>query len=372
MKKISITLGALACILLLFVIYQNYHQKSDEIIIGGAISLTGDNALQGKRGLNGMLLAIDMANEQGGINGKKIRLISEDTQTTAKGAINAYTKLTQMNKVDAVISTGDIEFQAINDITKKTKIITIATICSGMLEENRSPYLFRYCFNEKIQDAILFNYVKKEMGANEISLVFPNNLWGKEIEKYYDLSAKQSDITIIQKETYDPASLDQKAVALKLKEKGSNLICARGFGSGFEAVLKHLSELDYKGTIVGDITIQLPGTINNTKGIVEGAYYVSVDLKDSNDTFTNLYRDKYQEKYKEEPSVWDALGFDTCSYLIAALKYSDEKGVSLEESLKLIKDVKLLLGDNKFEDSNDVHFNMSIFKIVNGTKTFVK
>lgn len=354
------------------ILFSSCQKSSNEIVIGGTISLTGDNSMQGNRALNGILLAIDYANENGGINGKNIRFVAEDTQTSAKGAINAYTKLVQMNDVDAIISTGDVEFQAINDITNKSKIVTISTICSGMLENNRSPYLYRYCFNEKDQDAILMNYIKDSLQINDLSLLFPNNLWGKEIEKYNELGAKNASIQISQKETYDPNSLDQKAIALKLMQKNSNIICARGFGSGFEAVLKHLSELGYKGIIIGDITISLPTTINNTKGAVEGAYYVSVDLKDSYDEFTNLYKQRYNKKYGEEASVWDALGFDSCIYIIEALRYAESNGVTLQEALKNVKNVKLLLGDNKFENSNDVLFNMSIFKIENGDKLFIK
>lgn len=365
MKKLFLLL------ILLSFLFTSCQNKSDEIIIGGAISLTGDNSMQGNRGLNGMLLAIDIANEQGGINGKTIRFVSEDTQTSAKGAITAYTKLAQIDKADAIITTGDVEFQAINDITNKSKKVTLATICSGMLEKDRSPYLFRYCFNEKIQDAILMNFVKNDMHKDEITLLYPNSLWGKEIEEYNVLGAKQSGVTIGHKETYDPNSLDQKAVALRVNESNPQIICARGFGSGFEAVLKYLSELGFKGVIVGDITISLPGTINNTKGMVEGAYYVSVDLK-GDDEFTNEYKKKYKEKYKEEASVWDALGYDTCSYLIAALKYSEKNNVSLSEALHSVGDVKLLLGDNKFENSNDVLFNMSIFQNVNGLPKIIK
>lgn len=357
MRKIILTLVSF------LILFSSCQKNSDEILIGGTISLTGDNSMQGQRALNGILLAIDYVNENGGVNGKKVKFVTEDTQTSAKGAINAYTKLVKMNNVDAIISTGDVEFQAINDITNKSKIVTVATICSGMLENNRSPYLYRYCFNEKDQDAILMNFAKDSLRISELSLLYPNNLWGKEIEQYNDLGANNASIHISQKETYDPNSLDQKAVALKLMKKNPSVICARGFGSGFEAVLKHLSELGYKGIIIGDITISLPSTINNTKGAVEGAYYVSVDLKDSKDEFTNIYKQKYSKKYNEEASVWDALGFDTCLYILKAMQYAEDNHISLQESLKKVNNVKLLLGDNKFQNSNDVEFEMLIFKL---------
>lgn len=367
MKKISTLLFIISVLALV-----SCNSIKDEIVIGGALSLTGDNSLQGNRGYKGMMLAVDLANQEGGVNGKAIKLVAEDTQTSAKGAINALTKLFRVNKVTGAITTGDVEFQAINDITNKEKIVTLATICSGMLEDNRSPYLFRYCFNEKIQDALLMQFVKNDMQATEVALLYPNNLWGKEIEQYNEAGAKAAGVNINIKETYDPNSLDQKAVATKLFNQNPKIVCARGFGSGFEAVLRYLSELGFNGTIIGDITISLPGTINNTKGIAEGAYFVSVDLKPDGDAYTDQYKKLYQEKYNEESSVWDALGFDTGKYLIEAIKTADKENISLQEAMFKTDNVELLLGNNKFEGSNDVQFEMSIFNIVDGNIVLVK
>ena len=352
--------------------FTNCSDRTDSVTIGGAISLSGDNAMQGERGLKGMMIAIEEANAEGGIDGKQIRIVTEDTQTTAKGAINAVKKLTDINKVDGVISTGDTEFQAINEIVGKNEVVTLATICSGMLEENRSPYLFRYCFNERIQDRVLMRFVKDSLHADQVALLYPNNLWGKEIERYNEEGAGLAGISISIKETYDPTSLDQKGVAVKLFNKNPRIICARGFGSGFEALLRYLGELGYDGTIIGDITISLPGTINNTNGIVEGAYYVSTDLKADGDMVTELYKDHYSEKYGEESSVWDALGYDSCKFLIEAMRLSKAKGISLREAFFEVKDVELLLGDNSFGDSNDVEFNMSMFQVVDGKQTIVR
>lgn len=367
MRKIAAILF-FACALMVTACKSN----KDEVIIGGALSLTGDNALQGNLGYKGMMLAVDLANEAGGINGKTIKLVAEDTQTSAKGAINAMTKLARINKVAGVISTGDVEFQALNDITNKEKVVTLATICSGMLENNRSPYLFRYCFNEKIQDALLMQFVKGNLNESEVALLYPNSLWGKEIEQYNEDGARAAGVSITVKETYDPNSLDQKAVATKLFNQKPKIVCARGFGGGFEAVLRYLSELGFKGTIIGDITISLPGTINNTKGIAEGAYFVSVDLKSDGDEYTDSYKKLFFNKYHETPSVWDALGFDTCKYLIEALKTAERDNISLQEAMFKTNDVKLLLGDNKFEGSNDVQFAMSIFHVVDGNIVLVQ
>jgi len=363
--KYLITLASLALLI------SSCKQDPNVIAIGGAISQSGDNAMQGTLGMKGMMIAIDEANQAGGVDGKKLSFIPEDTQTKAKFAVNAISKLSRADKVSCIISTGDIEFQAINDIVGKERVVTLATICSGMLEENRSPYLFRYCFNEKIQDAVLMRFVKDSLHVDEVALLYPNNLWGKEIEKYNEEGARAAGIRISAKETYDPSSNDQKGVAVKLLARKPEVICARGFGDGFEALLRYLSELGFQGRIIGDITISLPGTINNTRGIVQGAYYVSVDLKQGGDPVTEHYRQRFRDAYGTEPSVWDALGYDSCKFLIEALRISRAEDIPLREAMFKVRDAGLLLGDNSFSESNDVEFNMSIFQIVDGKQTLV-
>lgn len=367
MKRFIIPLVSLL-ILLSFSSCQN---SSDEIVIGGAISLTGDNALQGKRGLNGMLLAIDLVNENGGINGKKVKMIAEDTKTTAKGAINAFTKLTQVDKVSSVIITGDIEFLSLNDLTKSKQMPSMATICTGMLEENRSPYLFRYCFNEKQQDEMILNYVKNGLGDSTVTIFFPNTVWGQEITKYSKIVADSLNVKIKDLVSFETSTTDQRSVAAKIMSSNPTTICARGFGSAYEAVLRNLSELGYKGNIIGDLTISLPGTINNTKGIIEGAYSISSDIKDDS-RISEIYKSRYREKYKEEPSIWDALGFDACVYLLEAIKISQKDNVSIEEAMYKVQNAPLLLGDNKFGSSYDVLFEMSVYKIVKGVPQFLQ
>lgn len=366
MKRLSISIVSL---LILFS-FSSCQNSSDEIVIGGAISLTGDNALQGNRGLNGMLLAIDMINEKGGINGKKVRLVAEDTQTSAKGAVNAYNKLIQSNHVSAIITTGDIEFLALNDATKRSKVTTIATICSGMLEENRSPFLFRYCFNEQKQDEMIMSCVK-ELGDSAVTIFYPNTLWGQEIVKYSKKTADSLDVTITDMIPFETSTADQRSIALKVMSSNPKIVSARGFGSAYESVLRNLSELGYKGAIIGDLTITLPGTINNTKGIMEGAYSVSSDIREGLEVSDN-YKSKYKEKYGEEPSIWDALGYDTCAFLLEAIRLSEDNNCSIKDAMYKVQNIPLLLGDNKFGSSNDVLFEMSLYQIKNGIPQLVK
>lgn len=254
-------------------------QKDDNVIkIGALLSLTGNNAAQGNLAKNGILLGVEKINEKGGINGKLIKLILEDTETSTKGTINAFKKMTSANDVVAVVVTGDTEFQAVNSLAEQAKLPVIATICTGMLDKGRSNWLFRYCYNEEQEDKCLMGFVKNELGFDNMALLYPNTLFGQDFYKYSKKYIDFNNINITANIAYDFNSLDQRSDAIKIVKSNPSIICARGFGSSLDALLRHISELDYKGNIVGDLSLVVPSTLNNTNGIMEGAYIVASDL----------------------------------------------------------------------------------------------
>ncbi|WP_455564214.1 ABC transporter substrate-binding protein [Akkermansia massiliensis] len=343
-------------------------EKKDCIKIGAILSLTGDNALQGTLGRNGLLMAIDELNTAGGLNGKQVEVIIEDSQTSAKGTINAFKKL-QFASISAIIVTGDIEFQAINSISKGSSIPIMATCCTGMLDEGRNPLLFRYCISEEQEDIILANTIK-ERGIKKITLAYPNNLWGKEVEKYTNKHLEKLNIELVSKIVYDINSANVRLLVAKALQSNPEGICVRGFGQSFESVLRSISELGFTGLIFGDLTLKLPTTIKNAKESLKDGYIVSIDLDtDSKDPFIQNYVKKYIEKYNMQPCIWDALGYDSTVFLLKGIELSENNNTDISDALKSIQSLKLLLGENRFNESNDVTFQMSVWKMKDGDFT---
>src|SRR3990167_9199036 len=80
-------------------------KKEDKNIIkiGEYGSLTGSEATFGISTHNGIMLAIDDFNNQGGLNGKKIKVITVDDQGKPEEAASAVTKLITSDKVVALL-----------------------------------------------------------------------------------------------------------------------------------------------------------------------------------------------------------------------------------------------------------------------------
>ncbi|NBX20769.1 MAG: ABC transporter substrate-binding protein, partial [Betaproteobacteria bacterium] len=73
--------------------------SKDEILLGSIQDLSGPLAGFGKQARAGMLLAVDEINEQGGVNGRKIKLLVEDSGYDPKKAVLAAQKLVNQDKI---------------------------------------------------------------------------------------------------------------------------------------------------------------------------------------------------------------------------------------------------------------------------------
>ena len=344
------------------------------IKIGALLSLTGDNAQQGNLAKNGILIAVEKVNKEGGINGKKVELIIEDTHTDASGTITAMKKLTTLDKVKGIVVTGDIELPAVNQIADNYGIPIMATICTGMLDDNRSEWVYRYCYNEEQEDDFLMQFVSQDLGMKKMALLYPNSTAGQAFYKYSKKYIDANGIKVVADIAYDVQSaINQRENAIKVMNSNPEIICARGFGSSLDALLRHISESGYKGRVVGDLSLSVPSAIKNTNGILNGAYIVASDLDlKSDNNVVKTYAQVYKQKYGIDPCFWDAIAYDSFMYLYNAMKESDEKSISFRDAIFSIKPNELLLGENWFEDGNDVVFKMHIFEMNEGNLSRIK
>src|SRR6266849_7106509 len=106
-RRIAMCTVAVAALGLVLALYlggcQNQTNSADNIKIGAILPLTGDSASWGEQGRWGIESAVREVNESGGIDGKQVEVIFEDSQAIPRVAVTAFGKLSQVDKVQAVI-----------------------------------------------------------------------------------------------------------------------------------------------------------------------------------------------------------------------------------------------------------------------------
>ncbi|MEK6963723.1 MAG: ABC transporter substrate-binding protein [Nanoarchaeota archaeon] len=137
--------------------------KEETLNIGGLFALTNYGSSWGVPTHQAVQMAIEEANAQGGIEGKQIRLITEDTRTDPTTAIAGFQKLTDINQVQVIIGpTWDQSSSALAPLADKLQVLMIAADTTGSVEEKKDlPYFFSVWYPEKPNVEVLQDFAKK-------------------------------------------------------------------------------------------------------------------------------------------------------------------------------------------------------------------
>ncbi|MEA2415665.1 MAG: branched-chain amino acid transport system substrate-binding protein, partial [Thermoanaerobaculia bacterium] len=123
-----------------------------DILVGEYGSMTGGQATFGQSTHNGIMMAADEVNAAGGINGRKIKVLSEDDQSKPEEAPNAVQKLISQNNVMAII--GEVASSAsiaAAPICQLNKVPMITPSSTNDEVTRKGDYIFRICFTDSYQ-----------------------------------------------------------------------------------------------------------------------------------------------------------------------------------------------------------------------------
>lgn len=166
--------SALCAFLAIFLVNSSYAEDAVKppIKLGATLSMSGGLAYMGQREFNGMQLALEEINAQGGVNGRKLDLLLEDNAGDPKSAVNGATKLLQVDKVDVVLSAFTHITQAVKDIVAKSgKVMFYESGYAPIAASNVK--FFRDYFNSRKSGEVVAKGVK--MRAYKKVAIFSEN-----------------------------------------------------------------------------------------------------------------------------------------------------------------------------------------------------
>ena len=134
-------------------------QNNQSFSIGVALSLTGKNANYGKRSYHGIQWAVEKINSKGGINGRSVNLIVEDTKSSSTAATSAILKLITVDKLDIII--GDIisgTTLAMAPIAEENSKILFAPGASSPKVKEAGDYIFRNWTSDDFDGKVMAQY----------------------------------------------------------------------------------------------------------------------------------------------------------------------------------------------------------------------
>ncbi len=233
-------------VLMLFsgaLIFQSWAAE-ETIKIGVVGPRTGTAAATGKAFQEGIELALDRINKAGGVLGKKLEVIFEDTAGDPAKAASAIEKLITHDKVVMVVGESHSSAALAEiDVANRLKVpFIIAEAWHDDITKKNYKYVFRAgpC-NSGVVNGYILGFIK-DYGFKKVAIVAENTDWGLGIKELAEKGLKKAGITYTSLVT-ERKSQDHYAELNKIKKFGPDLILAFVYGFGVHYFIAQANEV---------------------------------------------------------------------------------------------------------------------------------
>ena len=349
-------------------------ESGDTIKVGANFELTGNVANYGNATIEGLQLAIDEANEAGGINGKKIELVSVDDKSEAAESINAATKLISDDDVKVIVgpaTTGLVLAETQTATDAKVPIIApCATSPEATVENGKvKPYVFRSCFIDPQQGEVMATFAAKELKAKTAVIYVDNSSdYSKNLAKVFKEKFEAAGGKVVMEEAFLQKDQDFKATLTKLKTANADVMFVPAYYEEVGKIVKQAREMGINSAILGTdgwddtkvVDIAGADALNNT---FFSTHYSEKDAE------VQGFIEAYKKKYNRAPNVFAALGYDAGKMLVDALKRAGSGDTEkIREALEATKDLKVGTGTISMDKSHNPIKTAVILEMKNGEK----
>ncbi len=316
--------------------------------------------------VNGSQLAVDLKNQTGGINGKKIELITvDDGGLAGEGTWRARSLVDEM--VLGVIGhlNSDISIPA-SEIYSKAMIPEISPGSTNPFFTERKPvngYVFRTIGRDDQQGELSARFAVNQH-FKKIAVLYNNRGYGESLASEFVRQINSSkDSEIVFYEMYKVGIGDFVKEISSLRIKLPDLVFFVGEYGDAAKFLKQLRNAGIKTAFLGSEGVFDQEFISSSKGHSERALVISSpEIKD------NKFLEAYKTKFGKEIGSYSANSFDATNILISAIEKVKEKNPEkIARAIKETKNFPGLTGNISFDEKGDlVNPNFSIYVVKNG------
>ena len=288
--------------------------SKNEIVLGSIQDLSGPIAGFGKQSRLGMLLRVDEINEQGGINGRKLKLIVEDSAYDPKKAVLAAQKLVNQDKIFMMVGhIGTAQNLAAMPVQFEKNVINFFPITAAreMYEPfHKLKYSFAATYFDQMRNAV--PKLAKEKGAKKVCTMYQDDEFGLEVLRGAEAGLKTIGMDFAEKTSYKRGATDFSSQVAKMQSAGCDMIVLGTIIRETIGAIGTARKLGYNPIFLGssaaytDLIHKLGGPAMNglyATGTVQNPY-----LDDASQPI-RFWANKYKTKFNEDPTVFSIYGY---------------------------------------------------------------
>jgi branched-chain amino acid transport system substrate-binding protein len=358
-------LTLIAVIIASVVVFAGCVKKEEkEIKIGAILPLTGSAAPYGLNAQRGIQMALDEINSKGGINGKMIEVIFEDSKTDPKESVTALQKLVQANKIRYII--GDVNSSgvlAMAPIAERNHIVLLSPGASNPKISDAGDYIFRNWHSDALEGEVDANFAFNQLGWKKVAVLYVNAAYGVGLAEVFRDTFKKLGGEIVAFEAYEQDATDMRTQINRIFSQKPDGIFLPGWPKEMSIALKQLRELKSKLPMLSVQGFDDPSILTLAGKAAEGVVFSVPETPNPEDELVKSFNSSYKQNYNVDPGVCSASGYDALRIYAWAIEKAGDNPEEVQRLMAQLKDFPGADGKITFDAHGDLLKPFS-FKVV--------
>jgi branched-chain amino acid transport system substrate-binding protein len=347
----------------------------DAIIVGEYASLTGKEAAFGRSSHRGTELAVEEINKAGGVLGKQIKLVTEDTQSKEGESSTVVSKLISRDRAVAIL--GEVasgrSLEA-GPICQQNKVPMISPSSTNPKVTQVGDYIFRVCFLDSFQGDVLARFGLTKLNAKRIAIMSDvSQSYSVGLAEHFRESFIPRGGQIVSDQKFSSGDTDFNAQLTAVKAANPEAIFVPCYYQEAGLIVRQARQLGIRVPLFGGDGWEAPELLEIGKEALEGCYYSTHFSPQADTPEAKKFVQAYQAKYSEVPDAMAALGYDSAMILADAIKRAGGTAAQgLRDALAGTKEYQGVTGRTTIDANRDASKPATIVTIKDGKFQYVE
>ena len=286
-----------------------------EVTLGSIQDLSGPLAGFGKQARLGMMLRVDEINEQGGINGRKLKLIIEDSGYDPKKAVLAAQKLVNQDKIFMMVGhIGTAQNLAAMPVQFDKNVINFFPITAA--REMYEPFhKLKYSFAATYYDQIRTTAPKliKDKNIKKVCTLYQDDEFGLEVMRGGEAGLKTIGMEFAEKTSYKRGATDFSSQVARMKASGCEMVVLGTIIRETIGAIGESRKTGFNPLFLGS-SASYTDLIHKLGGPAMNGLYATMTVQnpylDEASQPIRFWANKYKTKFNEDPTVFSVYGYN--------------------------------------------------------------
>jgi branched-chain amino acid transport system substrate-binding protein len=319
--------------------------SDDTIVIGSHNDLSGVLAIWGVPSSNAQRMRFDEANAAGGVHGRRIEFIVEDTQYQMPLAVKATNKLLNVDDIFLMVGAMGTPLNiALMPRMFEANVPSLFPLTGAVqMYEPLHPMKFSYFVSYRDQIRGGMKYMVEKHGMEKVCLQAIANDYGEENVHGYEQAVEELGLESVYLGRHKNTETDFVGTITAIKNSGCEMLVLGPLVKDTILIYSAARDAGWDAPIISNMVsyvAEVAGAANGaTEGLYSAASFYVPDFKAAEpDSWLANWYEEYVSRFGEEPAPQSIVGYTSADLVVRALEAAG-RDVTVEKVLAALESI---------------------------------